>query len=135
MTFRDLRKWLNDVQSNSANDSASGSNNKKESAELILKRKQFDVILNKPFWISNIGEHKRADIATKGNCCFNHIIGLPKKDNKQLPIFDYEQSLVSALDNNKNIFIKKARGLGITECVHDETLNTENLFIYLCYVS
>jgi hypothetical protein len=115
VTFRELRKWLNDVQSNSANDSASGSNNNKESAELILKRKQFDVFLNKPFWISNIAEHKRADIASNGACCFNHIIGLPRKDNKQLPIFDYEQSLVSALDNNKNIFIKKARGLGITE--------------------
>lgn len=34
--------------------------------------------------------HKKADIANKGNCCFNHIIGLPQKDDKELPIFDYE---------------------------------------------
>src|SRR5437016_14541770 len=51
----------------------------------------------------------------EGNCCFNHVIGLPKKDGIDKPIFDYEMQLVNALDNNKSIFVKKARGLGITE--------------------
>jgi hypothetical protein len=49
------------------------------------------------------------------HCCFNHIIGLPKKDGKELRIFDYEQQLVNALDSNNDVFVKKARGLGITE--------------------
>jgi hypothetical protein len=118
VTFKDLKKWLSDLQgdNNTSDNSNNKDKDKKDSAKLILKRKlKFDIFLHKPFWISDISEHKRADITSNGACCFNHIIGLPRKDNKQLPIFDYEQSLVRALDNNKNIFIKKARGLGITE--------------------
>jgi hypothetical protein len=40
--------------------------------------------------ISNIERHKAEDIRTKGYCCFNHILGLPKKDGIEKPIFDYE---------------------------------------------
>jgi hypothetical protein len=36
-------------------------------------------LLNKPFWIWNVEEHKKEDIKTNGECCFNHIIGLPIK--------------------------------------------------------
>jgi len=47
-------------------------------------------------------------------------------------MFDYEMQLVNALDNSKSVFVKKARGLGITEillrymawlCVKDNTYN------------
>ena len=50
--------------------------------EAVLKKgwEMFNIFLNKPFWISDISQHKKADIANKGACCFNHIIGLPKKD-------------------------------------------------------
>jgi hypothetical protein len=48
---------------------------------------------NKPFWIWNIEEHKQEDIDTKGDCCFNHIIGLPIKEGIEKPIFDYEKIL------------------------------------------
>ena len=74
--------------------------------------------------------NRKQYIRTKGQCCFNHIIGLPKKDNKELRIFDYEQQLVNALDSSNDVFVKKARGLGITEillrymswlCVKDST--------------
>jgi hypothetical protein len=34
----------------------------------------------KPFWIWNKEEHKLEDIKTDGDCCFNHIIGLPSKE-------------------------------------------------------
>jgi hypothetical protein len=37
----------------------------------------FQMLLNKPFWIWNVEEHKKEDIKTNGNCCFNHIFGLP----------------------------------------------------------
>lgn len=30
---------------------------------------------------------------------------------------DYEMQLVNALDNDKSVFVKKARGLGITELI------------------
>ena len=37
----------------------------------------FERLYNKPFWIYNIEEHNKEDTRTKGNCCFNQIIGLP----------------------------------------------------------
>jgi hypothetical protein len=80
-----------------------------------LNSQRFDIFKNKPFWIENISQHKAEDIRTKGNCCFNHIIGLPKKDGIEHKIYDYELQLVNTLDNNKSVFVKKARGLGITE--------------------
>jgi hypothetical protein len=40
----------------------------------------FQRLHNKLFWIWNVKEHKQEDIKTNGDCCFNHIIGLPSKD-------------------------------------------------------
>ena len=37
----------------------------------------FERLRNKPFWIWDKEEHKQEDIKTDGDCCFNHIIGLP----------------------------------------------------------
>jgi hypothetical protein len=45
-------------------------------------------IHHKPFWIWNIEEHKQEDVKTKGDCCFNHIIGLPQKDGVDKPLYD-----------------------------------------------
>jgi hypothetical protein len=30
--------------------------------------------------MARVMEHRQEDIRTKGDCCFNHIIGLPRKD-------------------------------------------------------
>src|SRR5437868_4283002 len=78
-------------------------------SSLVQQQQQIqsiDKLQNKPFWIWNIEEHKQEDIRTKGECCFNHIIGLPTKDGFEKPIFDY---------NDKHLWIKKATGLGVTE--------------------
>ena len=48
-------------------------------------------------------------------CCFNHIIGLPVKDGNYKQIFDYEVEIAKYLDQYKHIWLKKARGLGVTE--------------------
>jgi hypothetical protein len=40
----------------------------------------FESLRGKPFWIWNVEQHKQEDIKTNGDCCFNHIIGLPQKD-------------------------------------------------------
>jgi hypothetical protein len=61
MTFKDLKKRI----------TTSGSQQQTQS---------FDKLQDKPFWIWNIEEHKQEDVRTKGECCFNHIIGLPTKD-------------------------------------------------------
>jgi hypothetical protein len=78
----------------------------------------FERLHNKPFWIWNIKEHKIEDIKTSGDCCFNHIIGLPQKDENDKPLYDYEQIIFDSLitqNNNKHLWIKKATGLGISE--------------------
>jgi hypothetical protein len=98
MTFKDLQKII--VQK-----------------EIITPySSQLERLRNKPFWIWNREEHIKEDIETKGECCFNHIIGLPKKENiVEKPLFDYEQIIFDILQQNKHIWIKKATGLGITE--------------------
>ena len=80
---------------------------------------------NKPFWIWNIDEHKQEDIRKKGECCFNHIIGLPQKDSIGKPLYDYEKIIFDSLvayafdiknninSSNKHLWIKKATGLGV----------------------
>jgi hypothetical protein len=87
----------------------------------------FERIRDKPFWIWNIEEHKLEDIKKNGNCCFNHIIGLPTKEGVEKAMFDYEKILYDSLlindvfsnrnDNfkHKHLWVKKATGLGVTE--------------------
>jgi hypothetical protein len=77
---------------------------------------------NKPSWIWNQQQRKLEDIRTNGHCCFNHIIGLPRKDGNDKPLYDYEKIIFDSLlghngniNHNKHIWIKKATGLGISE--------------------
>jgi hypothetical protein len=95
-------------------------------------------LYNKPFWIWNVEQHKLEDIKTDGDCCFNHIIGLPQKDGIDKPLFDYEQIILDSLDNNKHLWIKKATGLGISEfmlrfmawlCLKDNALSDSQMCI------
>lgn len=46
---------------------------------------------------------------------FNHAIGLPQKNGKTMPLFDYEKLLFDTLQSHKHVWIKKATGLGVTE--------------------
>ena len=41
---------------------------------------------------------------------FNEIIGLPVKNGKEHPIYDYELDVIDKIESNRNIWIKKARG-------------------------
>jgi hypothetical protein len=96
---------------------------KRVSLELPQQSRFFEILRNKPFWIWNTEQHKLEDIRTRGECCFNHIIGLPQKDGVDKPLFDYEKiifdSLVTINNTNssseKHLWIKKATGLGVTE--------------------
>jgi hypothetical protein len=56
---------------------------------------------NKPFWIWNIEEHKQEDKKTNGDCCFNHIVGLPQKDSADKPLYDYEKIIFDSLFTHK----------------------------------
>lgn len=72
-------------------------------------------IKGKPFWIEDHIAHERHFDFTGEKCCFNHIIGLPEKDGDTKQIFDYEVEITKYLNNHKHIWLKKARGLGVTE--------------------
>ena len=107
----------------------------------------FQRLQNKPFWIWNIQEHKQEDIRTDGDCCFNHIIGLPSKDTVDKPLYDYEKVIFNCLvtqddnsnsSNNKHLWIKKATGLGVSEfmlrfiawlCLKDNALSGSQMCI------
>src|SRR6476659_8724245 len=59
-----------------------------------LSSSSFDFkILQKPFWIWNKQEHLSLAKESDGQCCWNHIVGLPVKGKKEYPIFDYEEEL------------------------------------------
>ena len=96
-----------------------------------------------PFWIWNTEEHKKQDIEIKGNCCFNHVVGLPTKDSIEKPLFDYQKRIFDILNpvsenRSKYLWIKKATGLGITEfflrymawlCLRDDTYQNTQMCI------
>jgi hypothetical protein len=83
----------------------------------IKKRELYTRLRDKPFWLWDVDTHKTEDRRTKGDCCFNHIIGLPTRGNREYPIFDYEKTIHDLLEvqGKKYLWIKKATGLGITE--------------------
>jgi late competence protein required for DNA uptake (superfamily II DNA/RNA helicase) len=106
MTFKDLKKIVS-LQATT-----------KQQSRL------FEKLQNKPFWIWDIEQHKQEDIRTDGDCCFNHIIGLPTKEGEEKAIFDYEKILYDSILLNdasnhsfkhKHLWVKKATGLGVTE--------------------
>jgi hypothetical protein len=53
-------------------------------------------------------------IRTKGDCCFNRIIGLPQKDGHDMPLLPYQRTLYDSLHDHKHIWIKKSRGIDVT---------------------
>ena len=80
MTFKDLQKL---VQSQSSS----------EQNHLMQQ------LRNKPSGYGNRSGTNKKTSKTKGDCCFNHIIGLPRKDGTEKSIFDYEKLLYDSLLN------------------------------------
>ena len=74
-----------------------------------------------PFWIWDKEQHRQQAAATNGNCCIQHVLGLPIKDRREFPLFDYEKLLYDSLlpvsggFKDKHLWVKKATGLGVTE--------------------
>ena len=75
------------------------------------------VLKGLPFWIWDKQEHRQRAAATNGNCCFQHVVGLPTKDKKEYPLFDYEKILYDSLMSvdgsfkDKHLWVKKATRL------------------------
>ena len=81
---------------------------------LVTDYRDLSIFLGKPFWIWDKEQHKQEFIKSNGNCCFNHIVGLPVKNDKQYPIFDFQKLIFDAIESNQNIWILKSRGIGVT---------------------
>jgi hypothetical protein len=123
LTFKDLKKRVN--------------------LEALTTQQQYKLtqkLHNKPFWIWDKQQHKQEHARTDGDCCFNHIIGLPQKDGNDKPLYDYEKIIFDSLtaQNNKHLWIKKATGLGISEfmlrfmawlCLKDNALSGSQMCI------
>jgi hypothetical protein len=86
VTFKDLQKVI-----------------QSETNSYTLTPPLFQKLQGKPFWIWDLENHRQADKdrGHKGTCCFNHIIGLPRKDGIEKPMFDYERILYKALVDPK----------------------------------
>lgn len=57
---------------------------------------QFESVEDLPFYCSweQSSTLKRTNHA---QCCFNHVLGLPDKNGRPMPMFDYEQFLFNEL--------------------------------------
>jgi hypothetical protein len=62
----------------------------------ILKR-----LREKEFWYWDETRHKEKDRITKGDCCFNHIVGLPTKDDRDMSLLPYQRTLYDSLQYYK----------------------------------
>ena len=79
MTFKELKKIVSINQN------------------LQQQNKFFERLRTKPFWIWNIDKHKQEDVRTNGDCCFNHVIGLPQKNSVDKPLYGYEKIIFDSL--------------------------------------
>ena len=72
--------------------------------ENAMKEERFlSLLKGKPFWIEDKDKHKEEDSKYGDLCCWNHIVGLPKKGNEggtEKPIFDYEMDILKLLDGD-----------------------------------
>ena len=66
-----------------------------------------DILKDKPFWIWDKLRHRKLATETNQQCCAQHILGLPRKNDKAFPLFDYQKLIFDAIENNQNIFILK----------------------------
>jgi hypothetical protein len=90
-------------------------------AALALEQQQKNPFLESlkgcAFWrweLQLLDTHK--ELYRSGKCqCFNCIIGWPSKNGVDLPLFDYEQTLLDTLEHeSKYILVRKSTGLGLT---------------------
>ena len=139
--FKDLQRLVQDSQQPTSN----------PKLDLLLQK-----VRGKSFWIWDRSERKYHDRVHKGRCCFNHIIGLPRKDGHRKPIFDYEVQVYRALFEDdylnskshdklaypsklKHVAVLKASGLGISElclrliawlCLRNDELSGTQILVF-----
>jgi hypothetical protein len=73
--------------------------------------------LDMPFWIWDPFTHRKQHATEGGYCCFNHVLSLPNKDGVSYPLFRFQKIIFDILEQSQNVWIKKARGLGLTTLI------------------
>jgi hypothetical protein len=68
--------------------------------QLLSENKVLDIFLDKPFWIWDNEEHDIRFKETGCKCCHVDILGRPRKDGIDFPIFDYQKSIFDAIEQN-----------------------------------
>jgi hypothetical protein len=93
----------------------------KKALEQTQTQNEYSRLLKgKQFYIWDEKRHSELYDKTKkpdqnATCCANHILGMPKKDGVPKGLFDYEQQIFDAYQQYRHVWIKKSRGLGVTE--------------------
>lgn len=116
------------------------------------------MLKGKPFyrWKESKPDERYLHKCNKVDCCFNHIIGLPVKNGKEHPLYDYEHIIFKCMEipNYENntpgtsnplyphkvgrLCVLKSSGLGLTEyflrymswlCVKDDKLSGSDMVI------
>jgi hypothetical protein len=81
VTFKDLQRII----------LSSSKDNSEDSPQM---RQLLNKLRDRPFYIWSKDKHQSIQQSPNsefhGRCCFNDIIGLPKKNGKEFPLFDYE---------------------------------------------
>jgi hypothetical protein len=81
MTFKDLQKVIESQPDYTTS----------QQSEMLQR------LRGKPFYIWDSALHKEKGRTHRGDCCFNDIIGRPRKNGKRHPLYDYEKTLYMAL--------------------------------------
>jgi hypothetical protein len=108
ITIRDLQKIIESEQHTTTT---------QLDAELNeLKSKLSSHIGNgyKKFYVWPESSHKLRYKNSNGRCCFYHIVGPAQKKGEDMPLLPYQQLLWRMLHERRRLWIKKARGIGLS---------------------
>lgn len=91
----------------------------------------FRIFKGLPFYRFDLPKEEHAKIyrETRSRCCWNHFVGLPEKNGKRFPLFDYQEEVFNDFMKSwrdepladgrvyKFFAVLKATGLGFTEII------------------
>jgi len=81
----------------------------------------WDKFRGKPFYCQDYADHyyyiseKEAEDFNRSECCTTHMMGLPVKDGKLHPLYDYQRELIELEKKYHNLLDAKSTGIGDSE--------------------
>jgi hypothetical protein len=102
------------------------------------EREYSKLFAGKPFWIWDSKAHAREWDRSEGQCCYNHLIKLPKKNDEPRALYAAQKRVIDSLEANRLLAVVKPRSSGITElmirymgylCLRDNKLRGSNMVV------